>query len=341
MTSGVDFVALDYVLLGEFGSETSEVVQIGAGGVSVNTLTVGATLYSHPIDTKVTILKYNKVVFYRTTTATFVRSDANRLTVMPGLDIQCDSSFTKYYDVTNSTGFGWFEFYNVATTKYTANSNVIKYAGFSENSVKKILDNFFSLLNNKEQKLIDNSDALRWLNESYVVSMNELNLVNEEYAVPAEWSFTVSSSSDREQALEDDFFSLISVTDSDGEDVPFISLADVPNWDDEASSTSVRYFLRGNYIGISPVPSSSTTYYVYYKKSAETLDSYDDDINLPSKNYYFLVDGMLARAASKLEKSNGPAYEKKFQEGIQRMKITAHKQSAHNDSFSISNESNV
>ena len=78
-------------------------------------------------------------------------------------DIQADDFYTKAYDTTNTTGFGWFIFYNSTTAKATQNSNAIPYAGFENNSVKKILDSFFSQLNNKELKLISNDDAFIWL----------------------------------------------------------------------------------------------------------------------------------------------------------------------------------
>ena len=329
----------DYVLLGEFGSETSEVVQVSTVTAGTHTLALSAaTKFAHAQDTKATIIKYNQVRFYHTTTATFSATDP----VTDYIDLQPDDVYTKTYDTTNTTGFGWFVFYNFTTEKATTNSNAIPYADFNAYSVKKILDSFFSLLNNKEMKLISHDDAFRYLNEAYAIAKNELNLVNSEYGVPAEVTVTTTSGI-QEYALPTDFGDIVSVTNSYGDDIPYIPLSKVPynNENETYTVNTASYFLRNYYIGFSPVPTSADTYYMYYKATSATLTSYYDDIDLPDNNFYPLVDWMCYRAGKKMGKPDADNYKAAFEEGIKKMKLTSFKQNQNNDSWEISDESNV
>ena len=334
------FAANDYVLLGEFGSETSEIVQATTVTASTHTLTLGtATKFAHPETTKATILPYNQVRFYWTATATYATTTA----VTSYIDVQADDFFTKASDTTHTTGFGWFVFYNSTTTTATVNSNAIPYADFGANSVKKIFDSFFSLLNNNELRLVSNDDAFRWLNEGYAIAQNELNLINTAYTVPAPYAINVSSGT-QEYALPDDFGGLVSVTaDADGTKIESISLKDVPEHDSGTGVVGVttQYYLRGSYIGFSPSPTSSATYNLFYTAKTGTLTSYYDNITLPDNNFYPLVDFMMYRASQKLQKSNPKVHMEAFRDGINLMKITSIKQNADNDSWGIDPTANV
>jgi len=336
-------VANDYVLLGEFGSQQSEIIKVSTVTSATHTLNLAtATIFAHPQDTKVSVIRYNQVKYYRTTTATF-SSSGTELTGSP-IDVQANRINTIYQDSTNTTGYGWFVFYNSTTGKVTTNSNAIPYGGFESSSVKEIFDAFFSALNNKEQKLISNKDAFTWLNEGYAKAKNALNLVNPEFNVGDEWTFTVTSS-DRESSLNESpyqsqFGKIKCITDEDGKDVPYIGIEGLRKHDNDASATDVRYYLRGNNIGITPVPSASTTYYVYFKEKSSVLSSYYDSINLPNNNYYFLLDFMLYRASPKLGR-NPKEYLDAFDKSIAEMKVNSFKQNNNKDSWGISDWANI
>ena len=329
----------DYALLGEFGSQQAEIVKISSVTAATKTLNLSAaTSYAHPQDTKVTILRYNQVKFYQTAAATFSASE-NPLGTE---NIQAYKTHTIYQDATNTTGYGWFCFYNETTAKITTNSNAIPYAGFDQSSVKEIFDEFFSLLNNKEMKLVSHEDAFRWLNEGYNKAQNELNLVNFSYKVEAEWDVTTTSGT-QEYDLPSDFSNLRSVTNSDGEPIGFIPLSKVPknDADNSYSINDVKYFLRGKYIGFSPVPTSTDTYYAYYQARASKLSSYYDNLDLPDNNFYPLIDFMLYRAAPKLHRPNPKQYLDAFMESVNSMKVFSHKQNTNKDSWSVDRRANV
>jgi hypothetical protein len=330
------FADNDYVLLGEFGSETAEVVQATTVTAATHTLTLGAaTKFAHSESTKVTILPYNQVRFYRTVTATFSATAP----LAAYTDINADSYYSTIKDATNTTGFGWFVFYNSTTTKASANSNAIPYAGFAENSVKKVLDNFFSDLNNKEQKLISNDEAFSWLNEAYNIAANELNLINREYNVAEPYDISVVVGT-QEYALPDTFSRATSVYDETND--VYIDNIDSAGIDfNEYSSNVTYYYIRGSYIGFTPNPTAAFSAHLRYKAKKTKLTSYYDNIEFPNNNYYFLKDYMMFRAGPKLQRQDKPDYYKLFFEAISRMKVNSHKQNASLDAWGIDPTANV
>lgn len=334
ITNSIGFADADYVLFGNFGSETSEIIKVTTVNEDTHTLSLAAaTKFAHSESTKVTVLKYNKVKFYQTAAATFSASE----NPLDTIDIQADSFLTYYYDTTNTTGFGWFVFFNATTSKATSNSNAIPYAGFAENSVKKILDSFFSLLNNKELKLISRSDAFDWLNEAYAIAMNELNLVNQEYTATSD---SISAEADtREYDLPSDFNNVISIFHGNVE-VKFIALDKIDEYATNGSGV-IRYYLRGSVIGFVPTPTESITFILRYNTKATTLTSYYDNIVLPDNNFYFLKDYLLFRAAKKLNRGDDKERFELFMVGIKRMKVTSVKRNANKDSWTVEPTANV
>lgn len=324
-----------YALLGEFNAEQAEAVQVTNVVASTNTITVGATKFAHSESTKVTIIPYNQVRFYHTATAVYSTADP----INDFTNINADSYFSTVKDTSNTTGFGFFVFSNSSTGKVTTNSNPIPYLGFAENSVKKVLDNFFSDLNNKEQKLISNDEAFSWLNEAYSIATNELNLINEEYNIAAVSTGTTEVGT-AEYTLPSDFSVMTQVWD-DTNDQP-INKVDSENIDAiQYDSSTTYYYLRGSYIGFSPTPTVTFTYNLRYKAKKTALTSYYDTIEFPSNQYYFLKDYMMFRAGPKLQRTDKPDYYKLFFDAITRMKVTSHKQNANRDSWSIDSTANI
>jgi hypothetical protein len=321
-------VANDYALLGEFGSQQSEIIKIETVTSGTHTLNFPATStkFAHSQDTKVSIIRYNQVKYYQTGTE----------------DVQANRINTIYQDSTNVSGYGWFCFFNSTTSKITSNSNAIPYGGFASSSVKEIFDAFFSILNNKEMKLISQNEAFRHLSEGYAKAQNELNLINQAYKVKSEWTVTTANGT-QEYDLATDFSNLISITNSDGEAVDFINLANVFENDENESYSNgnVKYFLRGKKIGFSPVPTGVDIYSIYYQAKAPVLTNYYDSIDLPDNQYYFLIDWMLYRVAPKLGRTDAKLHYDNFMAGINSMKISANKQNSSLDSWNISDGSNV
>jgi hypothetical protein len=344
MISNSGFSTSDYVLIGDFGDEDAEIRKISTiDGNTTITLT-SATVFSHSESTKITRILYNQARFYRTTTASFSAGSP-----LGTVNIDPQSHFTQYEDSVNSTGYGWFIFLNETSGANSAVSNAIPYTDFEPNSAKKIIDSFFSLLNNKEAKLIDFEDAFRWLSEGYATAVNHLNMVNSEYTTPSEYPISVSSGT-QEYALPSDFAKLIAVTDSDGKAIQHLRQKYIRQNNAYGSSyvivdrnfdySSPGYFIRGNYIGFSPSPTENTTYYVYYSAKSGYLDSYYDSINLPNNNYYSLVDFMMFRASPKLGRDPKPYWDA-YMMAINTMKMSSAKQNANLDSWEPADETMI
>ena len=331
------FAANDYLLLGSFGGEQNEIVQVLSVNSSTHTITlVAATVFSHPESTKVTIIKYNQVQFYHTATATFATTD-----LLATVDVQADDLFTKTYDSTNSTGFGWFRFYNETSSLFTTNSNAIPYAGFTEGSVKEIMDSFFSTLNNKEMKLVSVDDFFRWLNEAYSIAINELNLTNSAVNVGSPITVSVVSGTAEYDLSDNNLGNILRVADEDGNNIDHIDIKDIAHW--EENGTVMRYYLKGiePVIGFSPEPSEDENVSVYFEAKSTILNSYYDNIKLPNNSYYFLLDFILFRASEKLPRISGEAHYAKFKEDLNRLKLTSFKQQNSVDSWGIDGDSIV
>lgn len=322
-----------YILLGNFGSETSEVVQVTA--LTTNTLTVSTTLFAHAESTKATIIPYNQVRFYHTTTATYATSDP----ITGYINIQPDSYFSTTTDTVNSTGFGWFVFYNSTTYKTSANCNAIPYAGFEDNSVKKIFDSFFALLNNKEQKAINNEEAFYWLNEGLTIAQNALNVVNQEYTVADPYTLSVTSGT-AEYAWPSYFSSISSVSDSDGETIGHVDIHDIKK-NNADSGNSILYYLKGRKIGFSPVPTDAATYYLYYRTLPTKLTSLYDNVYMPNNNFYLLINFMLYKAGLKLGRADAASQYKLFSDGLDVMRVTSNKQNDDAEEFEIEHRANI
>jgi hypothetical protein len=331
------FAADDYILLGNISSETTEIVQVDTVTSATHTLSLkAATKFAHAESTRATIIGYNQVRFYHTATATFSGIPANLLTTM---NAQVDSFQTQYSDIANSTGFGWYTLYNSTTTAESDPSAAIPYAGYDENAAKTILDSFYSLLNSKELKLISEQDALSWLNEGYAIALNHLNIVNKNYSATTPYSISVVSGT-AEYSLPSNFSRVISLFSStEGREISSIDIEEVSDYNAETANT-MRYYIRGSYIGFTPEPTSSMTLLLRHTAKSTKITSIYSNLDLPNNMFYCLQDYMLFRASIKISRLDGNSHLKLFYKGIEEMKINSIKLDNELDAWEIANEAN-
>jgi hypothetical protein len=324
-TTGTDPHISKYVRVGY--TITTNAENFSAGNNKTLVVTAVGTNYFEAVNATV-VAETNKTI------------GTGSITVLTNyLDLDTSSFTTKVRDSANSTGYGWFVFYNSYTESASQNSNAIPYAGFAENSVRSILDGFFSLLNNKELKLVTRVDALSWLNEAYSIARNELNLVNKSYGGSEEYTITVGAGVG-EYSLPDNFSDLLSVVDDSGVTLGRIDLSEVSSYG-QTSSNEIKYYLREGYIGFTPTPTETDTYPVRYVKKTTALNSMYDNVIMPDNNFYCMKDYMLFRASPKLGRGDGVMYKDLFDNEIKRMKLTSITQDASLDSWGISNSSNI
>lgn len=335
-----------YLLLGNFGAEDAEVVKILTVNNTTGVITTTtATTFSHSESTRVSILPYDKVRFFYTTTTTFDIS-----TPLTGyINLQPSDWFTTYSDESHSTGYGWYCFYNSNTVTLSQPSNYIPYGGFEENTTENILADFFSMLSNKELKLVTREDALSWASEGYGRMRNKLNLTNVEYSA-SDFGFITTTPGVIEYDLPLDFDHLLSFiqgvdpTNPGGAaysgfkfDVEFKSLREAYTY----NGTQPIYYIRRFKIGILPVPVTTTSYGFMYLKKADRLTLNTDEVDLPNGGEYVIKDYMLYRAYQKFQNPQYKTYLESYTNGINDMIIGSVKRDANLDTWGIDRRANV
>jgi hypothetical protein len=146
-----------FVLIGEMGEENAEIARIPAdtaiGGFNIPIASPGLRFY-HPSDTKVYRIDWNQVAFSRST------GIGTQKGTLATKDIEPDLLETQYRDVTNTTGYGFVEFYNSIDSTYSSPSDPIPYAGFDADTVWAIKDRALKGLNEKIDGDIITHDVL-------------------------------------------------------------------------------------------------------------------------------------------------------------------------------------
>lgn len=339
------FAADAFLLFGNFGAEDCEILKISSVNSTTGVIvTTAVSKFSHAESTRITVLPYNQVKFFHTTTTTF----STTVALTGYIDLQCSDWFTSYNDESYSTGYGWYIFYNSVTTISSQESNAIPYTGFLGNTTEQILSDFFSMIGNKELKLVTREDALSWASEGYSRMRNKLNLTNVEYTASAITSLAIVSGT-IEYDLPTTFDHLISfisgvnasnpgVWGGTKLDIQFIPLREAYTY----NGNGPRYYIRGFKIGILPTPSADATYHYIYLKKASRLTLNTDEVDLPNGGENTIKDWMLYRAYSKFQNpSMAKSSLEAFTAGLSEMVIASVIRDASLPSWGITRESNV
>lgn len=338
------FAANAFILFGNFGAEDAEILKVSTVNSTTGVIvTTAASKFAHSESTRVTVLPYNQVRFFHTTTTTFATSDP----LTGYVDIQASDWFTTYNDESYSTGYGWYVFYNSVTTVLSQESNYLPYTGFQSDTTENILSDFFSMLNNNDLKLVSRQDALSWASEGYGRMRNKLNLTNVEYTASAITPLSILVDT-TEYSLPDDFDHLVAFvsglnTSTPGSagynktNIEFIPLRMAYSY----IGSDVRYYIRGSKIGILPTPTATATYHYMYLKRADRLTLNTDEVTLPNGGEYVIKDYLLYRAYQKFQNSQYKVHFEAFTNGLNDMVIAAVKRDANLDSWRIEHSSNV
>lgn len=160
----VGFAQNDYAILGNLGSKQTEIVKINAAVTAGAALTFTATTFAHPVGTKITLIRYNQVAIYGSTTATdsapTAIGSAQALDVSnPFTEIKASTTYTYYYA----------RLYNSQTTTYSSYSSSILGTGLTQYARGELKKEFLSIFNEKLDDLISdewlNRAANRWQRE--------------------------------------------------------------------------------------------------------------------------------------------------------------------------------
>lgn len=169
------------VQVGATGEEQSEIVLLNTAtpAGTAGTLTAN-TLYEHPADTPLFFIKYDQVVFERSTSGT-----AGTATAMTNgtITYQADQAFTQFDDTSGSSTYAYKTLFRSSVLAVNSTeSDWITSAGFTFYSLAKIRQRGLDKLVNSSY-LPDTSIVDDWINEWKDEMSNAVISVNEDYAM--------------------------------------------------------------------------------------------------------------------------------------------------------------
>lgn len=118
----------DYLIIGEIGSPTTEVMQVNGAITDGTSITIdrsgaaGGTRFAHATGEPVYRVDFNRVEFSRNTTDTITGAS-----VLTTIEIQPDDEYTRYEDNANTTGYGFVRFNNQTTNGNSSYSDGVNY----------------------------------------------------------------------------------------------------------------------------------------------------------------------------------------------------------------------
>ena len=157
----------DYLVLGPYGQEGSEVVLIDDASID-ETISLDATKrpkYAHSSNTQVSLIFWNQVEISSSS------SEAGTFSVLATLDLEVDDEYTFYNDTAGSSST-WYKvrFKNSTSSTYSDYSDVVQATGYKANSRGRLKDLVKSVFNDKYGKWVDDSD----LNNFFFQVENEI-----------------------------------------------------------------------------------------------------------------------------------------------------------------------
>lgn len=318
------------IQIGETGEEQTEVLILsgdpGAGTLGTST---AASRFEHPADTPVYAIKYNQVVFERSTAGT--AGTASPMT-NGTLTYQPDREITQFDDTSGSASYAYRTYFrNSVLAVNSTESDWITSSGFSFYSLARIRERIKEKLWDstyiKEDQTIDN-----WINEWLFEMRKTMISVNEDYALG-----TVDVGFDGT-----DGFGTVTTTDFhqvrrvdvtyNGADFFLATKMNVNDYlpDEQFSSVHPYIHWRGDTVfRIRPDESGGTARMTFYRFGT-TMVNDTDELELPMRAYTksfvdyglaqaFLKDGKSEDYKQKLSEAN-TAKEQFKQELTPRMK---------------------
>jgi hypothetical protein len=157
------FGANDFVLIGNFGDEKSEITQVSNVAPTPTTITLASgTIFAHTTATPVYRLKYNKIKVFR------APSESGPFSLIATIDIEADDIFTTYDDLNGSdTDFYKFSFFNSFNNDESAQSSAVKGSGYDFNTLFSIIGRARELFVDPLERQISFQEFQNWVNEAY------------------------------------------------------------------------------------------------------------------------------------------------------------------------------
>lgn len=299
------------IQIGETGEEQTEILILSSStpAGTAGTTTANA-VYDHPADTPIYAIKYDQVVFERSTSGT-----AGTATPMTGgtITYQADNTFTQFDDTSGASTYAYRSRYRASVLNVTTTqSDWLTPSGFSffslANMRQRIKDKLWNASYIKDDMMIDN-----WINEWKDEMTNSVISVNQDYA---EGTVNVAFGTNGLGTITTDDFTQVrrfEVT-YNGTDYYLSSKMSTWEWLPTAtfSSTAPRHNWEGDSVfHVHPSDTAGTARLTFYRFGT-TLVNDTDTLPLPMRSYTksfvdyglaqaFLKDGKMAQYKNMIE----------------------------------------
>jgi len=286
------------VQLGKTGEEQSEIRVLSNAAPSGTTLTIGtATSFSHPTDTPVYAVKYDKIIWLRSTTGTSGTESAFATS-----NITPDSDYTQYDDTSGLAAYAYkAAYYNSVTTGTSTYSDWLTSTGYD----------FYSLASMKQRvkdKLLnagfigDDSVLKDWVNEYMELLTNKVIDVNQDYNLGST-NVAFGSTNELGTITASDFKQVRRVwyTETEGEVYTMTKMeSTTPRPQQEFSNTQPFFYMYDNNVMARWPHDVAGTAQVLYYRLTPVLVNESDTLPIPMRGYTKgFVDYALAQAYRK------------------------------------------
>lgn len=271
------------IQIGDTGKERSEVKIISgtpAGG-TIN-LTSGLS-YDHPADTPIYAIKYDKVIFSRSTSGT---SGTATPMINGTVDITPDSLYTQFTDENGDSSYGYrAEWYNSVLLTKSNVSDWITTDGYSFYSLSSIRSRAKNRLFDsdyiKNDSIIDD-----WINEWLEYMTNTAIDVNKDYSLG---TVDVAHGTDGLATITSSDFKEVRRVwyTTNGSDFYSAAKIDITGFEPDETFSEASpffYYFGDSVIGKKPDGTSGTARITYYKTSERLTDD-TDELPVSMRNY--------------------------------------------------------
>jgi len=146
----------DYIILGTIGNEKTEIVRIDATVSSNTQLTITATKFAHDVDDLVSYIPYNQIQFFSATTKSGTKTQQGSNT-----DLEVDDFVTEANLSSVSSGYVFARYYNSTSLAESDYSPAVPVTGFTEDSLRHIIDMARLRTQEKTEDLVSDDDLLK------------------------------------------------------------------------------------------------------------------------------------------------------------------------------------
>jgi hypothetical protein len=269
------FSANDAIQIGKTGEEQAEILVI-SGAPSGTTINTSGTLrFDHPIDTPIYNIRYDKIIFKRSTAGT-----AGTATALTNgtVSITPDSLYTEFNDTSGATTYAYkTQFYNSASSNTSSESDWFVPGGPTFYSLTKlrqrVKDAMYSSGYLKSDDVVND-----WINEWLEIMTNAAIKVNQGYSLG---TATIAFGTAGYGTITDATFKQVVKVEVTYDGVNYVNSGEIPinqfgNSDTFSSNMPRHYWLGDTVFGILPASAGGTALITFSKRNTVLSDEADE-----------------------------------------------------------------